>query len=862
MTGTTDVTTDYNELLTEAIDLREDGDYEDSIEKFQRLIEKFPNDTRVAWEYANGLMKLNRPYDADEILGHAAKSNPKDFHINKAWTLHAAFVADSMKEHMNAIRRGRAFRETFPPPDYPEAWQSLVIEIDLLWEIGLFDNLEFVLDENWNNFTTYPEILPVGIHYYAKLFLNNKVKELLSQSKPQAWAKLSAESRSNLTLRTNLALQVHDLVEATGTRVFGIGQNCMPYLVGGPWGLRGSRAHTSDLTLMDRAMFYNNTAGESIENNFVEFRKQQNFEFVKGFGRCNMPRHIQTGATFFHDRASFFDDQKQSHFFDRISRRIENWQNGRILGKRKLYIFSFCGAGDLAAIIDIAERCLLDDDSHLLIIDVLKTPTKYPNRPRVSYVHAPYPPDFIWDGISCYSKNDGFQWEMTFMSKIISILKIPLSAEAAIGFETKQRDSFMLALNESRKNGDTAGLESILAVYMKRFERDEILTLEYVSLIRTKYGNDAANNFFINNSVLDFRNKELLLLSVEVAAYSAHWNEAISRAVHFCIVVPPAADPISWIVIHLALIARYESGLWKQALDYIFLYWQIFTQKPELFATALNFLNKHSYLEAALNLITHSDTTAKQLVGESILDNVFFRLNEALLYQAQLYDSDIKIIPLGQNTMPSIILGRWGLRNERQNFSNTIPFDFCDFLQDATINAIDSDFDIFVDKAQFETNTVAVGGKIIEHKPSGATFFLARRSDWDESSLQEFHNHLANAIQNWRALADHETRIYYHIITRDIDLNRLILSAQNHLLNDRSYLIMIDTRPVPVPFSNTDQLIYVHAPMPAGYDYYHLSHSSTPEGTAYEMAILRPIFSILEHSPRGGYPSEDMNGQP
>ncbi len=158
MTGTTDVTTDYNELLTEAIDLREDGDYEDSIEKFQRLIEKFPNDTRVAWEYANGLMKLNRPYDADEILGHAAKSNPKDFHINKAWTLHAAFVADSMKEHMNAIRRGRAFRETFPPPDYPEAWQSLVIEIDLLWEIGLFDNLEFVLDENWNNFTTYPEI--------------------------------------------------------------------------------------------------------------------------------------------------------------------------------------------------------------------------------------------------------------------------------------------------------------------------------------------------------------------------------------------------------------------------------------------------------------------------------------------------------------------------------------------------------------------------------------------------------------------------------------------------------------------------------------------------------------------------------
>ncbi|MDE8343836.1 MAG: hypothetical protein POG24_08460, partial [Acidocella sp.] len=252
--------------------------------------------------------------------------------------------------------------------------------------------------------------------------------------------------------------------------------------------------------------------------------------------------------------------------------------------------------------------------------------------------------------------------------------------------------------------------------------------------------------------------------------------------------------------------------------------------------------------ETALTLIGQASPQAQLAVPQPELENISARMAEALVRQNQLSTSNFNIIPLGQNTMASIILGRWGLRPNRQNITTITPFDFGDFYETSSAQAIETNFNFLSNRANFNTAPVGVGGEIMQHPASGASFFLARRSEWSEIALDGFHQSLSAMVANWQSCSAGSAQIYFHIISQPGHLHGLLSAAQNHLLSNGAHLVIINTLAEPESCGTHANLTYIHAPAPASYNYYHLLHAATAQALAYEREILAPIFSILNQA--------------
>jgi tetratricopeptide (TPR) repeat protein len=415
--------TEYRKLLASAIECREDGDLEDSVSLFKTLKDRFSsvdffNGKKVSLEYALLLKKLGRYQEADKELEGAIEIYADDFDLRKAWSEVPLLNID----HEELRKRGRTLRSIFSPEQYPQAWRSLVIELDGFYESGQWEGLESCIDENWNNFQTSPDILPQGVEALNKLFLSEKMKQLVLTADKQAFKRLPAEAVNNLLLLADTAMGNREKLRGVGASVISIGQNCLPYLLYGRWGLISSRAKTDDLTMFDLGAFKADMAAEVIANGFAEFSAPEQFVVTNAWGGGKMFSHKKTGIGFFHERGSFWLGENQSRFFSRLNLMISNWFDKSQAEQKKIFVFCLCGAVNLDRLVSVADKYILGPNSKLLIIDVLKEPHVCPAHERVVYVHTPYPDNYNWVSIAHYSSDRGVKFELSVVNPLLKLL--------------------------------------------------------------------------------------------------------------------------------------------------------------------------------------------------------------------------------------------------------------------------------------------------------------------------------------------------------------------------------------------------------------------------------------------------------
>ena len=413
MSAAEDVTSSFAARLAAAIELREDGEPEASAKMFEALFADGGGDAEAALEYAKTLRKLNRAEAAERVLSDAINAYPSDFEVWRAWSELPRHAVN----YEGTIARGRLLREKFPPPDHPGAWQSLAVEFDCFYEMAEWDRLKDALYAHWDQCTAHPEILPDAIAVLNKLFLTDEVARLAREAAPQAWRHLSPEACDNLLKRSEIAALNLAAVERTGIKLMSIGQNCLPYQFAGRWGFLAPHADATVLTPFDLGGFMNDSSAEAIATDFAAFEDRANFDLANAWGGGKMFLHRPSGVGFFHERGSHWVTPDRSRFHTRLALLLTNWQLAK-RARKKLFVFCYCGAGDLARLVRTAAEKLLGPDAHLLVIDVLQQAHDCPSGPAITYRHLPYPRDYDWTSIYQQCSAAGVEFELAVTEAI------------------------------------------------------------------------------------------------------------------------------------------------------------------------------------------------------------------------------------------------------------------------------------------------------------------------------------------------------------------------------------------------------------------------------------------------------------
>jgi capsular polysaccharide biosynthesis protein len=406
-------TENFRARLAQAIDLREDGEPEESAEMFAALFADGGGDADAVLEYAKTLRKLDRMEDADRLLASALESGPETFELRRAW-------AELPRHEVNfeaTIARGRILRDKFPPESNPGAWESLSVEMDCCYEMGNWDRLEDMIHEHWARFTRHPEIFPDAIAALNKLFRAGGIVRLADEAAPAAWRSLPPDARGNLLKRSEIAALNLAAIEQTGIKLISIGQNCLPYQLAGRWGLVAARAEPGLLTPFDLGGFINDSVADAIATDFAAFENRDNFEVTRAWGGGKMFLHRPSGVGFFHERGSYWVTPDRARFFLRLASMIANWQLAKTAA-RKLFVFCYCGAGNLERLVHTASEKLLGPDAHLLVIDVLQQPHTCPAGPFITYRHLPYPRDYDWTSVYQQCSAAGLHFELGVIEAI------------------------------------------------------------------------------------------------------------------------------------------------------------------------------------------------------------------------------------------------------------------------------------------------------------------------------------------------------------------------------------------------------------------------------------------------------------
>jgi capsular polysaccharide biosynthesis protein len=399
--------------LDQAIELREDGDFEESAELFETILADGGVDAAVALEYAKTLRRLDRFADADRVLAEAMQLAPSDFELRRAW-------AELPRHEVNyeaTIARGRILREMFPPYLHPGAWESLSVELDSFYEIGDWQALEQMMRRHWDDLAARPEMMPHGIAVLNKLFLTDEISSLVAAASAEAWAHLPAGARENLLTRAEIASVNLAAIEQTGVRVTSIGQNCLPYQLAGRWGLISRKADQAVLTPFDLGGFINDSAADAIASEFSAFERHEDYVVTKAWGGGKMYTHRPSGVGFFHERGTHWVTPDQGRFAAKIALMTSNWQVAK-KAPRQLFVFCLCGAGDLEKLVNVVAKTLLLTGSHLLVVDVQQQRHVCPALPNVTYRHIPYPRDYDWSNVLQQCSDAGLRFERTVVEAI------------------------------------------------------------------------------------------------------------------------------------------------------------------------------------------------------------------------------------------------------------------------------------------------------------------------------------------------------------------------------------------------------------------------------------------------------------
>ena len=834
---------EYRRLLDAAIDARDDGEPEDSAALLHILLGKFPADADATIEFVKTSRSLGKTEEAEQALTAAIAKNPNHFQLRKAWVDLPSF-SQNWEESIN---RARTLRAAFPPPQYPQAWRSLEIEYDFLYDTGQWDVLSALIDANWENYKTYQNALPGGLGALNNLFLTDKLATLVDTAAPQAWQQMPDEAAGNLRLRAEMARQNLAAVAHTGVKIISIGQNCLPYLVGGRWGLLGSPADPLALQPFELGGFHNDNVAEAIDTDFAAFKDRDNYVITGAYGGGQMYTHQPSNVGFFHERGPWWMNDP-SRFFARIDLMLANWAKIKTAGKR-IFVFCYCGAGSLERLVEVADRHLLGPDSHLIIIDVLQEPHTPPPHERVSYVHTAYPRDYTWTKVGHQTTARGMAFELSIVNPIVALLAQFDPEQETTRAAAGQLRLLRATAQKARAAGQLENAASLFSALLTQAPEDSAAATELAQTLRDLKRLDEADAVLSRAIERDPENFALRKTWAEMPIHSADWPVTIQRGQALRASFPPRTQPHALLSLNAELSAYYDAGRWEDAVMFIHHNWESFTTRRELFGNALDMLGKLFRHHGVRDLLDAATPDAMQGFSAEALASLTLITDTAAENQKRLRASGAAVVSLGHNAHPYILAGRWGLNTGPAKPQALTPFDIGGFSSAATAQAIATDFAAFTNQADFTVTPTWFGGQMLVHQPTGINFLSHRRARWLDADRAEFFTHWEMMLANWRRLKNHPGRLVFVMNLSDrADLTGLVKTLDQHLLASRAgrpdpaHLVIIDqaaqANPSPVSHPRTT---YIHAPPPNHYHWPRLTGCAHPIHTAYETRLLQAI---------------------
>ncbi|NHO19068.1 hypothetical protein GOB90_08805 [Acetobacter oeni] len=414
-------------VFQEAMDFVEDGDYEEACDLFELLVQNFPEDRGVWWQYLSALRRARMHDKADELDEWCYQTFPDDIGFTFTWTR----TFDSRANWDEGLRRRREVLSRHSAKEKPVYLPAVTECILPLVEKKDFAGLKVLLEEYWDTFFTvdncgaavYFALEAIG-DYRRQIEMCDRLLRYCEPGNPV----LHGVNYANLRVLAETALWNQEVLAGRGNKVniLSFGQSCLPYTIANRWGLTNYVGNPDAITIFDLGAFGKNTAAEALKTNFASYLDPASYH--QGRDPMGAPQmfHRPTGVHFGHERGQTIIGAQQEKFFPLINKKIKAFQSAWAKGN-SLLVYGIVGQCDLPAFVSEMEPLLARQHSRLLIFNLTRSPLDCPASPSVTYVHLPFPMNYSWNGIEDYTSDTG----LAFDSRLTGLIRSEIDRMAS-----------------------------------------------------------------------------------------------------------------------------------------------------------------------------------------------------------------------------------------------------------------------------------------------------------------------------------------------------------------------------------------------------------------------------------------------
>ncbi|MBO1359113.1 tetratricopeptide repeat protein [Acetobacter sacchari] len=410
------------ERFTVAYEALTNGDYDEACEGFRSLVEDYPDDGGIWWQFLSTLRRIRCFDEADAYNEKCLTLFPNDPGFVLEWT--RSFDARATWD-VAIARRSQMLKLYDPASD--ERFIPLVTEQFLpLIEMGRYDDLTLLLDYNWNLLknridcvaAVYYALDALGDYERESLYLDGIVDLLDDPSGVSGDINVS-----NLRSVAQAAVWNRRWLKGISgdgrdIRVLSLGQSCLPFTVSNRWGLTLFPGDHAKITPFDLGAFGRNTAASAVSSDFSEFLDVNTYyEAMTPFGAPQM-HHRPSGVHFGHERGRTIIGDDKSNFHSLMKMKIEAFRFA-LNNERCILVFGIVGPCEIEKFVEEIYPIIRDKNHRIVMLNLTRESLVCPVRSNVSYTHIPMPRDYSWNGLSDFSSDRG----IVFEGKIINAIK-------------------------------------------------------------------------------------------------------------------------------------------------------------------------------------------------------------------------------------------------------------------------------------------------------------------------------------------------------------------------------------------------------------------------------------------------------
>jgi hypothetical protein len=394
-----------------------EGDYLEAARLWQELVGQNAYNEGLRVEEIGALCLAHAWQDAEDRAAAAIADFPKSIYMRLA----QANISYLSFNWGVAVERYEQIRRVFDPIRFHESLNTVLVQLHCHEMMSEYENARRLADAFW------PLLRKSSFTFRHESLLLGTLLPPERRSQHLAWVSraMPRRFRENFHKRERLASRNSSWMRqrARGVKILSLGQNCLPWMLPNRWGLRPDDIDMKPMGPFDYFPAIADKTAEALDRDFEPFLPEAGlWPFITG---TKIPALMNDAmqASFFHETGSWWGEDNWARLKSAYRERIVKFKNSVRCGPA-LYVYAICGAASVERIVDSYYRVLHDDNSRLLIINLLKDPFVVDvSLPHVRLAHIPYPEDYTWTQWEEFTSDRGIAFELEIVREIIEQIR-------------------------------------------------------------------------------------------------------------------------------------------------------------------------------------------------------------------------------------------------------------------------------------------------------------------------------------------------------------------------------------------------------------------------------------------------------